>query len=409
MNSWWLKLYTIPQCKTTLKYFAIANFLVATGLYFFPEKLGFIMLAFGLPAFGFFGGIQNGLHANLDFHKMHVPLKKLRKIFIYDMLIQVTLYFVLFFLSFWVPILLTQLKYWQLHPFILAVGTPSFTVFISAIVFSFVYTIRSAKPLKMAAASNKDDIAKRRKLTFIFMIPAILFVMFDDGGVDPTGASTGSWAWLEFLFKFNFIFMAAGFFLCMLVGGIYSSTVFNFNLKKSSIKNHFMTFGKAFAFAAVFCFICGGLSYFEFNSDLYGRTHKMKALIVFSDFVPELEVETVKQLLPRSDIYASNILKKAHPDFYQVPVEEVLKTNDLRLVAEYIYYGKPSRPNLIYLMREFESKPDAKEWKNDKYYKTVRKLLVYRAPEAKSLPDDLIHEKIETKKERAVASEKKGP
>src|SRR5690349_7154961 len=90
MNSWWLKLYTIPGIKKIAMSFLIPLSIVFCGHFLGvgKELMFFLHFSFIYPMLAFGHVKSEGFVWNLEFHKMSVPLKELRKIFFLDVLIQ---------------------------------------------------------------------------------------------------------------------------------------------------------------------------------------------------------------------------------------------------------------------------------------------------------------------------------
>lgn len=404
MNSWWLRLYTFPILKKLTILFAVVTFVVCMGFVYFPSKALLFLGAYLLPYFVFFGLSIGGMLNNLEFHKMSVPLKDLRKAYFLDLLIQTVVYIVLVFLSLAIPLYLFHPKGMSAHPFFALIGTPSFTLLIVFSFFTVVFFIRSLrfKALTMTHQQTQQFDLKKHKSTLVILIVAF----FAYALISETEGSNEK----SFLDDFNYLFVSFAMFVVPMFGHMALFARSNFHLfKKEKFELRVLTSAGGMAFCFVFFLMCGFLFRFEINSSYFSTTSKMKAISLYSDFSPVIEVETARELVSVHSYLAEDVFKHADPAVYDLPVEDFIKTKDLGAYLSYLKWGKPSEQNIVFLMHQLEENPKSKDWYNPHVYREVKYRLVQRWPAAKALPDGLIKEKIETKKKRSIASQKKGP
>jgi hypothetical protein len=403
MNSWWLKLYTIPSLKKIAVVFLLVMIIVCCGFKFMPEKILLFYGAYFSPFLVFFGLNSEGMYANLDFHKMSVPLKDLRKAYFADLAIQLFAFFLMALFSLVLPLYLFIPDKVFVHA-LSKMGLPlSLFLMVTVAFVSFLISFKSMK-MKLNSHSSKVELSKKQKKAFIFFLaPIIYFIMFDNVE-NPSSAG----AWLE---QFNILFIISTIFTSTIVASIFHFAIFKFHVirAENNFKGHAFTYSSAFMGTVAFCLMCGLIFRFEVNGQYYPVSSKAKALLVFSDFLPVLEPDTAKEILNASSFFAEDVFRNADPEVYQMPVEDFLQEKSLAAYAQYLRWGKPSERNLVYIMNELEENPKAKDWKEFQSYREVKYRLVQHWPNAKSLPDGLIKEKIVTNKAREVATEKKGP
>lgn len=282
--------------------------------------------------------------------------------------------------------------------------TPSVFLFGS---FSLISFLLSLKTMKLKVNAQKQQIktefdpAKKKKI-IIFGLLGMSYVFFVD---DPGAIQQHQESYFD---QFMTVFNIGVMFIAFMFAGIFVFSKKAFNMvRENQIRKTTLNFVGAGGFAIVFCLMCANMVKFEINSEFYSIGAKAKAIVFFSDFLPVLEPETVRELAVTGSFMSEEIFKNADPAIYQMPVEDFVPDKHLYSYLQYLKYGKPSSRNVVYIMNELEKSPEAKMWRDPYSYKELRFLLVKHHPDANKLPEHLIKEKVETRKRRGVASKKK--
>lgn len=345
MTKWWLELYTIPQ----MKFIAIVNVVVMiislVGLKFAPQYLSFYLLLYLFPVFVFCAGGVDGIYSNLEFHKMTVPLKKLRWIFIQDMALQFCAFFVITFVCLWIPMLFFfKEENIKMHPMLLILtGTPSYSFFATTIFIMFALNSRTIR----------INVKQHEELLPFLTVVAITSVGF----------------------YFKEVFFALTFLLSVLTARFYHFMQLKFHKVKShDLKMHYSCLSLVVACTIMFSVGCGHLVRYEMNVKGYSVGSKYKTIYVFEDFLPTLEPETVTRLM-KYPVAAEAVFKNASKDVYKMPVEMFIRSKDMKIVSIYLQCGKPSEDNILYLKKQIEYYPDPKEWENFSEYQIAQSFL----------------------------------
>ncbi len=342
---------------------------------------------------------------NLEFHKMSVPLKDLKKALYTDHLIMIVIHFISFLISLMIPVSIfvptTTIKQ-AIH---LLNTSPSLLILGALTILIMPVFMRSIN-LKVDPVKNQFILSKSQKRTLII---SILSVAMGSTFLEEPGQGGEGISWLD---QFNILFLILLISSSFFVGSIIHYSRKNFNhIRANNFKQHFFSFGIGTFATFLICFLCGFIFRIEVNSPSISAIGKTKSMIVFVDFLPELETDTVIDLMSVTTMFSDELFKKAKPEIYQIPVNEIIKEKNLFAYSKYLQYGKPAESNLIYIMKELETHSDAKDWRKDHFttYREVKYRLVQHWPAAKSLPDDLIKEKITRKRSLASKKEKTGP
>lgn len=354
MKKWWLELYTIPQ----MKFLAIANVIVMLisilGLKIAPQFFSFYLLLYLFPVFVFCAGGVDGMYSNLDFHKMTVPLKQLRFIFLKDMALQFSAFFGITFICLWIPMLIFYPEEnIKMHPMLLILtGTPSYTLFASALFVMFALNSRTAR----------INLRQREEL-----IPFLIVALVVGLG-----------------FYFREVFIAMTILLCVLTARFYNFMQMKFHkVRPHDMKMHYSCLSLVVACTIMFSMSCAHMVRYEMNVKGYSVGSKYKTIYVFEDFLPTLEPETVIRLM-KYPVAAEAVLKNASKDIYKMPVEMFIRSKDMKLVSLYLQNGKPSPDNIMYLKKQMEYYPDPKDWENHSDAHVAKNLLEMHTPETNS-------------------------
>lgn len=345
MKKWWLELYTIPQIKFLLIVNIVVMIISLIGLTFAPQYLSFYLLMYLFPVFVFCAGGVDGIYSNLEFHKMTIPLKKLRGIFLKDMALQFGAFFFITFVCLWIPMLFFfKEENIKMHPMLLILtGTPSYSFFASAIFIMFALNSRTVR----------INLKQREELIpFLFLVAIVA---------------------LGFYFKE--VFIALTILLSVLTARFYHFMQIRFHkVKQHDMKMHYSCLSLVVVCTIMFSVGCGRLVRHEMNVKGYSVGSKYKTIYVFEDFLPTLEPETVTRLM-KYPVAAEVVFKNASKDVYKMPVEMFIRSKDMKIISLYLQNGTPSEDNILYLRKQMEYYPDAKDWENFSEYQIAQSFL----------------------------------
>ena len=282
-------------------------------------------------------------------------------------------------------------EYWEYHPFFFIMSTPSFFLITVILYISILFSSQIWSQVILKKMQVKSHGKEAQKKAMMIVGFALFFVFFE-----PL---------IDSIPSVNHLFIFVTCIICFSVGTTYYQSLLLFHLiNDSQKKRKFLAQFKIVAACVLFCMFCGTLTRFEMNSPSYSAASKTKTILLYSDFVPTLTPETVREMLELTTLFSDEIFRNADPEIYQLPVENFLRVKDLGAYKSYLKYGRPSEQNLIYLMTELETHPDAKTWRNPHAYAEVKFRLVHHWPEASALPEKLLDAKITTKPKRDMAS-----
>lgn len=380
MNNWWLKLYTIPQTLRLLKGFLVATILLCCThsfvslenhtlipylIYFYPLKI-------------FLDNNRDGMRANLDFHKMTIPLAELRKAYYSDLLLQISGLILASLLSlsilgslFWTS------QFFDTY-FSFVVSSPSVTLGYAVPVFSTLIYIRSTLG------------SKRNRRTFLLGLFNLIV--------------TFVWILICAITSLSVPLSIAAFFGAYYLVALFHFSQFEFHQYRDKGKfiGKLRVLSAGTASWGVLFFIFGILSRIEMGSSFLSMEKKFKTMSFYSGIISKVEVQEARKFLAMYPDETKLILENTESAIYKVPVKDVLITKDLEAYHDYLLLGKPTKENLAYMTNELRAHPKSSEWKNSWNYAFVRTILSKRFPEAKTLEQNLIKDE----KIRNIASEK---
>lgn len=396
MNNWWLKLYTLPHFLSMAKKIGIVTLISLLAAIFWKDAYFMTLLLYIYPAYTYFTSNDDTLLTNIDFHKMNVPFKELRRAVFLDMMIHYLSFMLMMVVGLYIPMawLGQGHELWDSINGIFF-GTPSYAI-LSITGFSlFMFTVKFSKLVKGMNKQIKQSNQKIPLMQKILIVPGVIVGVFFGPRIE------------HFIGQFNDLTITCAMFFTICTFGQYFFFRTKFHQEKSVINGKRFTIMSATVLgivAAFFGFV-GLLSRFEMNSKFYSAESRAKTMFFLSDFSPELEVDTAADLMAAMYDTTPYVMKHVHPEIYQIPINQIYDKRNLFVWYHYLASGKPSEQNLVYMMRELKEHPEASDWLEAHYYHMVNVKLVKHWPAAKELPKDLIPKKIK----RSIASKKKGP
>lgn len=298
---------------------------ICMGICFFlPEYKVYSFFLFLIPAFIFLASGLDGMARNLDFHRMNIPVKHLKKAFFLDLLIQTLAFLFVSFVTMLVPFkLFMEGSDIRLHPMLFVLsGTISYTLFAVALFLMGILNLRIS-----ARTWGKKE----------YFIGGGLVLLL-------SGA-----AYSLSLAGYNPVFFIAVTVFALMTARFYHFTLTAFEpVRWHKRKGHFLRVGLSSLCAVVFSFSCARLVQYEMNDLSTGPAPKFKTMFVFSDFIPKLSPQTVRTLI-RYPFAAEMVLKHASPAVYKLPADLFIDKNDESLINAYLTHGKPTPENLMYI------------------------------------------------------------
>lgn len=412
MKNWWLNLYTIPFLLSGVK---IAAYLCAVviGMHFVfgLEETG--LGAFLYLAYHFFKKREDSFMENIEFHKISVPLKELKKIFYYDTALTLLGFVFILTTSFVICSLVNGYSLSGVKEVLkLFIGTPSYSILFGSfcmilVVWSkYAHNCRAANKeilkraqdfYKVKKAKNNKSIVKRVLMFFVMLLAAGVGAIIAIILVKKVESS-----------PFMGIILSLGF---VGIANIYNFYRLSFNLEPSMFRvkksSKFLMYSLG-AYASL-VLVCGMMFRMEVNSPDFSAQNRAQALSLFYLFSPTLESDTVADLLEVDPDGADYIWRNAHKGVWQEPLTHVYDGKNLYVWDQYLTYGKPSEANLFYMLNELENRPEANEWRESWHYHSVRVKIVRFLPEASRLPKELQAPEKHRRPASKPVPKKKGP
>lgn len=368
MKLWWPKLYTIPSLKKfawPLAAWLAANLLCVS---FFPKIREITFLVAMYPWFVFINDNENTLGNNLDFHRVNVPYKELRRALLLDVLIQVFFFVTVFALFGHLPWLgvVEESRIFDV------IGTPAtMTLFLITFLFGVASPKLGIVKQRQAVAAHKikQSLAQRKGRTSLAFFLLLLGVYL----VKTQGLSFLLVAYVG----------ASSAFLSTLAEWYFE----NFHLWPK--RREMIEVAFPMVFIAFFSSLALGLSSMareEIADDKQNPIRRKITFEMFQDFGVVLDPHTAADLIEVSYVNEDyqEIFEHSVPEVFEVEVDQLIKSPDYRAYYNYLMTGKVASHNLQYLFQKTLS--DKAAWRNAYYYPNYREALVKHYPEASSLP-----------------------
>lgn len=383
MKNWWLNLYTIPSlivtARSTAIVFAIAmlinNFVPTCSIFvgWISCYIVFSQIKFSNSHFGI----------NLNFHKLHIPLKELKRCVMLDGFIRVFAIFLGSFVCNGYIYLNGGYENIEIPLFVLApIG---FQIFFASLMTS-VNSIVNGKYKYVLI-----DFNKMNKYLFVFVtacvtvITSVVITIFSLYGFNPV---------------FVMLFYVAGFFIQHRIF-IYRAA-FHEVTSIGTYKRYFKSLGIDLSTGLGLYLVVALLSFPLIQNHSVNIEIRKAAFQMVGGFTPNLDNETAKDLIGanRYAVYNLEYIFKSARSLGEVPLSEIL---DKPRMSEYVTYlenvENPSMENLMYIMNN----PIEKNKRNAYLYPELNKLIVDKWPKSQKFPEHLLAKQIELEK-RAPAS-----
>jgi hypothetical protein len=389
-KAWWFELYSLPLLKRTLKFFAMAfvgDYLLT--LLGFSLELGIAL--FCLPCIPFAGLVFMripSISQNLDFHKLHIPLRQLRKevhlnFFVDFLLLNLVLLFLYFFsgaingsIHRSVSLVFQERGFFNLL-FIYS--------FIIVTLFYFLTMDKNPTRRKEAlAVFNSTTLRKWGFMIYIFFA-SMPFLAFNIFTMDA----------------FEAIFFLG---LTGVLGAHLREIRMLFHTlpAKATYKIHFKHFMAGGLCSFGIYLMCATGARFDVSD--YSLTPEQRATsFSFSGMLaPEVDFETFKVIEPR--LYDSELLySKVNFDPSTLGVDFFLSKNGTHRLYSFLKVGNPSEEFLITLYDHFETNP---YW-TDKKVEGLKYLAFSKWPSSAHLPERFLAAKESSKENLAAVQRKK--
>lgn len=377
MNSWWLKLYTIPHLKS----FTIRTGLVLLLNYLvnvFVPALDFLAtFTLGYPVYLIFKNGKDDLIYNLDFHKVSIPFKDLRKALLLDS--SITL---LYTMGFFLIGLYLVFGGPELDSFLQSTSILgwSLLLFFGVGIFGFTLFLKVAAPIKQKEVKSGRNYwhTKKGKRSLWKILPfpflgSFAYLLLTEGQL-PEGIVLYQLSLMVIFFP-ALMFMSVG-------------TQFHL-VKPTDMKRMFAYFLKSSAVPVSLVAVIWGLAYLELRSDMSTAQSKAITFELFHPLAGELSADEVHDYLKVTPYSAPLIFAHASHETWQRPFPQIYEGKNLYVWASYLERARPLPQNVEWMTKQIEAFKDQETWQDVQYYRFVKMKLVQFSPEAKSLPDSV--------------------
>jgi hypothetical protein len=346
MKLWWLRLYTFQDLLRDLRNLGAIGGLAAPAALFYPRAFPFTLLLYVYPIYTFLSPGPATLLANLDFHKMSVPLPELLPATLIDLAVRVLSFAVLFHVALWGPLApLGRGDYPLLLPNLLTLETPAVDVLLVTAALTFAFSVRlnrHLRDLRLAQVPKESPAARHRFLAV-------------GGGVLAAGVVSFTPERLANLERVNLELLAASlFFLTMIVVMKYF-LIGKFHLIRGLfvVRSLRSLLGSSIAACVAFVVVLGLRARTEIGDPGRPALERGMALLFFSDFAPELPPAQVALLLPHAPA-PDLVWKTAAPECGKLPLGELYQGRNLRVWSSCLRHGTPAPENVAFLLRELD-------------------------------------------------------
>jgi len=380
MNSinWWFRLYLFPFFKKTITFYSITLF---SDFILSKYNSNVSSLAYLIPFYVFRMRFMPGsFSANLEFHKSNINFRKLRLIYISDILLSPFFWLIFFYISalisrYFSGFLSTTYAsfFWEMSNvqflllsfflFVILVGT-------SFIVLGFKYTFLGIKHRTFFMA-------------FVTMMPIIFFSFFS---------------------LFLIVFFGVEFYLVMLWTASslsLASIIFKLraffhqaNFKSTVFQVYSYTIGSMFVlfFAFYLAFISERQVLYSSNVD---KTIKIRIYKFYVPFVSNISFDLYKDLEKhlefRDKIY---LYQKLSFDPSKLGLNFFLDdSKEQKRLQAFLRFGKPNKEFLTNLFHHIDDKKDF--WRTKNSQTQILNIVFYRWPKNEKMPEILSDFKVE--------------
>jgi hypothetical protein len=384
---WWLKLYTIPTIQAFTKWFGLSVFLD----YVLLLSIGQTALSFAAYIIPFWavssGANEKSFRANLEFHKMSVPFKELKKAFYTHLTI----------------------------------------VFFSIVITSAIGLMISGQFGGVFAVLPHISFSQYLLLLIVGYVAFLYFNSFLRGSIERYAFYDSKISFLKKIFRlfFEILMWASVLTLCallqihpFLISGVmmgtivlgasiyYSRSLFHQAPSRAGMKQYFGYSSIGFITCMSIFFMLAFVGRNDFQNKKLSSAQRLNLNLFWQPMSASLDKDLFMELEPGIQgnrdslvLYDAIDPKKLN----QIPASFFIDAENPQRLFSYLVFGKPNAQNLTLLLDHMESKKEF--W--DKSYKDHAKLkniVIQRWPANEKFPERHIAARLKWQEMRAKES-----
>lgn len=355
MNSWWLKIYTIPSLKKLVKvgFITLLLDLMITDFISQLPELAFISYYYFI--YNVFSQSSKGIGQNMGFHQSHMN---------YDRLARET-YLEAGFYSFCVLggfSVIVMMSYYlggafSEHSFVgkWVADSPILISLLLLTLFLFISGLRlmpnwSERYLQARKTQKQDGVIYFSTIVMLLILYMLLSFHFNLS-IELLGIMT---------------FFAS----CLYILLSKFLTFFHLIDERKKMKNYFRIAPVSFIVSASVVYLFSFFAHIDILNPRANPTSRMTSFSIWSAMAPELDLETFKVLERESDILTvKNVYHKSRSAIEGLPVEDVLTKITPLSVMNYLEYAESTPRDHQFLADHLFSHID--NWKKERFAKDM--------------------------------------
>jgi hypothetical protein len=356
MMKWWLKLYTLNTVLTFSKWLGLSWILDYALTYADGVEAIVGLGVYAIPLWATYTGFNEGsFRANLEFHKMSVPFKELKKAFYTHLLLVFTFLVIAMLVSVGVSNLFggvfSRMPYLSVSQCLL-MGTFAF------ICFLYANSFHRATMDKYAFYDSKISLVKKFFRLILSFVAGFIFFAFTT--------------------EFAFEIASPMLMVPVMLGATYyySRSLFHQSPARAGMKQFFgyTSLGAIGALAIFFTFAFMGRN--DFQKEQLSSADRLNLILFWRPMTPEIDKELFVEIEPtlKDDSLAVVSLYRAisHKEMNSIPFTFFIDAENPARLEAYLKLGNPDAKNLAGLLDHMESKKEfwEKSYKKQDLYKS---------------------------------------
>ncbi len=384
---WWLKLYTVPTVKAFTKWLGLSlllDYLLVVLLG--PSDLSVAVYFLPFWAVGM-GSNEKSFRANLEFHKMSIPFKELKKAFYTHLTI--VFWFIVF--SLWIGLMISG-QFGGLVTMLPYLSFSQYTLFLIVGYFLFFYlnSLNRASIDKYAFYDSKISIFKKIfRMFFMVLFGSCLF-------------------FLCAILHISAKVIMYGMIVPILIGTAfyYSRSLFHQAPPRAGMKHYFGYSGLGYVACMSLFFLLAFVGRNDFENKNLSSVDRLHLNLFWQPVSASLDKDLFMELEPGiqgdSDLlalYSAINTKKLN----QIPASFFIDAENPQRLHSYLLFGQPNAENLTLLLDHMESKKDFWE-KSYKEHDKLKYIVLQRWPADTNFPERHIAARVKWQEMKAKES-----
>jgi hypothetical protein len=395
---WWLKLYTIPTVQLITKWLGLSLlfdyfFVKLTG----PSELSY--WAYAIP-FWLVGAFSNekSFRTNLEFHKMSIPFKELKKAFYTHL----TIVFSFFLFSVAIGLMISA-QFGGVFTILPYISFSQYALFSIIGYFLFLYgnSFTRAPVEKYAFFDSKISIPKKIiRMGFMILMGSCFFALCA-------------------LLQISTRVIMFGMMLPIFCGSAFyhSRALFHQAPARAGMKQYFGYSSLGFIACLSLFFLLAFVGKNDFENKNLSSVDRLNLNLFWQPVSPSLDKDLFMELEPGikdgsdlSTLYTSISSKKLN----QIPASFFIDAENPERLGAYLFFGNPNAQNLTLILDHMENQKEFWE-KSYKNQTKLKNLVLYRWPSNVKFPErhiaarlkwqEIKAKEIKPDAQRAIASE----